>query len=86
MLIKEEMVAALSNFREDTESEEICTQSDEIDWVTMCDQGGLYHVTAEFFNFLYAVELVMKRLLTIEKSQANEERLLESGESFNIWR
>ena len=31
MLIKEEMVAALSNFREDTESEEICTQSDEMD-------------------------------------------------------
>ena len=40
MLIKEEMVAALSNFREDTESEEICTQSDEMDWVTMCDRGG----------------------------------------------
>ena len=62
MLIKEEMVAALSNFREDTESEEICTQSNEMDSVTMCDRGGLYHVTAEFFNFLYAVELVMKRL------------------------
>ena len=67
MLIKEEMVAALSNFREDTESEEICTQSNEMDWVTMCDRGGLYHVTAEFFNFLYAVELVMKRLQLLKK-------------------
>ena len=35
----------------------------------MCDGVGLYHVTAEFFNFLYAVELVMKRLLTIEKAK-----------------
>ena len=68
--LKEEMVAALSNFREDTESEEVCTQSDEMDWVTMCDRGGLYHVTAEFFNFLYAVELVLKRFLTIEKAKS----------------
>ena len=68
--LKEERVAVLSNFREDTESEEICTQSDEMDWVTMCDRGGLYHVTAEFFNFLYDVELLMKRLLTIEKAKS----------------
>ena len=61
------MVAALSNFREDTESEVTCTQSDEMDWVTMCDRGGLYHVTAEFFNILYAVELVMKRLQLLKK-------------------
>ena len=36
----------------------------------MCDRGGLYQVTAELFNFLYAVELVMKRLLTIEKAKS----------------
>ena len=50
-LFKEEMVAALSNFHEDTESEETCTPSDEMDWVTVCDKGDFIMLQQNFSIF-----------------------------------
>ena len=64
--LKEEMILALHDFREDIEEAENteddgASASEELDWAKLCNRGGLYHVRTEFPTFLYSVELVMMR-------------------------
>ncbi len=72
--LMEEMVLALYGFLEDSEhcdpvaGDPDVGDSENPDWVTLIDRGGLLHCRTEFIQFLCAVELVVKQ----EMKRGNE--------------
>ena len=38
---------------------------EDLDWVSLCDRRGFYHVRTEFHCFLYFVEMVVKKITSI---------------------
>ena len=60
------MILALQSFCENRhrdDSQEMDEETvEDLDWVSLCDCEGLYHVRTEIHCFLYSVEIVVKKI------------------------
>ena len=63
------MILALQSFCENSHHDDSLEMDEEtvedLDWVSLCDRGGLYHVRTEFHCFLYSMEMVVKKITSI---------------------
>ena len=66
--LKAKMILALQSFCENSHHDDSREMDEEtvedLDWVSLCDRGGLYHVRTEFHCFLYSVEMVVKKIIS----------------------
>ena len=79
------MILALYDFRENTEEaeNEADAASKELDWAKLCD------VQSEFHNFLYSVELVVKKMMSTkamkEGFSMTVEKAIEEDDDVLFW-
>ena len=62
--LKKEMVLAIMEMVAD-EDEDNDEQGPSTEWISLVDQGGLWHVINETFMFFYAIEEVLRNHLTV---------------------
>ncbi len=70
---KEKLTEALMNFKENSEEcdneestdndENVEEKPEEVDWLSLCNRGGLYRSRTEFLNFLHSMEIVVKKVM-----------------------
>ena len=88
--LKEEIVLALFSFRED-ESNDVEGHDDgeQEDWTATINRGGLYQIKTEFFNFLGAMELAVKRHYRMGQckiaSRPEVEKNVKDDEEVQFW-
>ena len=64
--LKAKMILAQQSFCENSHHDDSREMDEEtvedLDWVSLCDCEGLYHVRTEIHCFLYSVEIVVKKI------------------------
>ena len=84
---KEKVMEALLNFKERPEDDDgsVCDTEEvdedgNIDWMSMCNRGGLFCTKTEFRNFLLSMELVLKTVTRRKiTSQTNMKKEMEAA-------